>query len=221
MRVLFISVHPDDETLGCGGTILKHRKNNDEIYWLIITGVSAGLGYSDEFIDRRRKEILQVSGAYGFKDVINLDFPAARLNNVDFSLLLDKISEAVQAVKPHSVYTINRTDIHTDHQIAAKAVMSSLKSFRAPFVKRVLMYECISETEIAFPLPENLFIPNSYSDITEFIDEKIKIMKIYSSEVQEAPYPRSIENIKSLARFRGSCVCTDFAEAFMLLRDVF
>jgi LmbE family N-acetylglucosaminyl deacetylase len=221
MKVLFISVHPDDETLGCGGTILKHKKNNDEIYWLIITDVSTELGYSEEFVNKRKKQISEVSRAYGFIDVINLNFPAAKLYGVDFSALLDKISEAVQKIKPDTVYTINRSDIHTDHQIAAKAVMSSLKSFRAPFVKRVLMYECVSETEIAFPLPENIFIPNSYSDITEFIDEKLKIMQIYSSEVQKTPYPRSLENIKSLARFRGASVSVDFAEAFMILRDVF
>lgn len=221
MSILFISVHPDDETLGCGGTILKHKKNNDEIYWLIITGVSTELGYSKDFIDKRKKQVLDVSRAYGFKDVINLNFPAAKLYNVDFSLLLDKISETIQKIKPHTVYTVNRSDIHTDHQIAAKAVMSSLKSFRAAFVKRLLMYECLSETEIAFPLPENVFIPNSYSDITEFIDDKIKIMEIYSSEVQQPPYPRSLENIKSLARFRGASVSAYYAEAFMLLRDVF
>lgn len=221
MKVLFIAVHPDDETLGCGGTILKHKKNGDEIFWLIITGVSKELGFSDEFIEKRKNQISEVNQAYGFNETIEFNFPTTKLHTIDFSDLLEKISAVIKRIQPKTVYTINRSDIHTDHQCASKAVISSLKSFRYPFVKKILMYECISETEMAMPLPENIFIPNSYSDITDFMDKKIEIMEIYNTEIQETPLPRSIENIKALARFRGATMCLNYAESFMVLRDIF
>ncbi|MBT4527072.1 MAG: PIG-L family deacetylase [Deltaproteobacteria bacterium] len=160
MRVLVISVHPDDETLGCGGTILKHRYQNDDICWLIITGVSEKLGYSKEFISTRTNQIKRVSEEYQFKKTYSLEFPTTKLHIIDFSEIITKISTIIQEVEPEIIYTVNRSDIHTDHQIAAKAIMSSTKSFRNSFIKRILMYECISETEISPPLPENLFIAN-------------------------------------------------------------
>lgn len=221
MKVLVISVHPDDETLGCGGTILKHIKLGDEVNWLILTTVNESLGFDKEFIRDRKNQIEVVSKKYNFREVIKLDFLTTRLHSVDFSIILEKISKVINTIKPELVYMNNRSDIHTDHQIAAKAIMSCTKSFRYPFIKKILMYECISETEIAPNLPENLFSPNVYSDITEFIDKKLEIMEIYDSEIQTPPLPRSLDNIKSLARYRGASSGCYYAEAFMIVREVF
>jgi LmbE family N-acetylglucosaminyl deacetylase len=221
MKVLVISVHPDDETLGCGGTILKHKSKNDDIYWLILTEASAALGYSQEFLAKRAGQIKNISQEYQFTKTYNLGFPTTRLHTLDFSELITKISSVIQEVKPEIIYTVNRSDIHTDHQVAAKAIMSCTKSFRNPFIKRILMYECISETEMAPPLPENTFVAHVYSDISDFLERKIEIMKKYESELQEPPLPRSIDNIRALARFRGATVSVQYAEAFMLLRETF
>lgn len=221
MKILIISVHPDDETLGCGGTILKHKSNGDILYWLIITQADETLGYSREFIEQRGEQIRQVSKAYGFERTFQLDIPSTKVHAVDFNILMDKISAVIREVEPEVVYSVNRSDIHTDHQVVAKALMSCTKSFRNPGIKRLLMYECLSETEIAPPLMENLFVPNVYSDISEFLEKKIEIMKIYDTELQEPPLPRSLENIRALAQYRGGTVAVQYAEAFMLVRDVF
>lgn len=221
MNVLFISVHPDDETLGCGGTILKHVAQGDCVYWLIITAPVKALGYSIDFIKERERQIELVSQSYQFNVTYKLDFPTTKLHTVDLSDLITSIGSVILKVEPCVVYTVNRSDVHTDHQVVARAVMSSTKSFRYPFIKRVLMYECLSETEIMPPLPENIFIPNVYSDISNFLERKIEIMKIYNSELQEPPLPRSLDAIKALARFRGASVGVTYAEAFMLLRDLF
>jgi len=221
MNVLFISVHPDDETLGCGGTILKHVEQGDCVYWLIITGAVEGLGYSIDFIKKRENEIELVSQEYRFSGTYKLNFPTTKLHTVDLSDLITKISSVIRNIEPRVIYTVNRSDVHTDHQVVARAVMSSTKSFRYPFIKRVLMYECLSETEIIPPLPENIFIPNVYSDISNFLEKKIEIMKIYESELKELPFPRSVETIKALAQYRGASVGVKYAEAFMLLRDLF
>jgi len=220
MKVLVISVHPDDETLGCGGTLLKHYQKNDELFWLILTGVSKQEGYSDTFIQDRERQILKVSQEYNFSNTINLEYPTRKLHLVDLSDIINKIYEVVQKYKPEIVYTVNRSDIHTDHQIAAKSVMSATKSFRNSCIRRILMYECISETEMSPGFIENAFIPNVFTDISPFLEKKIEIMKLYKSELQISPMPRSIENLKALAKFRGATVSVDYAEAFMLIREI-
>jgi len=221
VNILAISVHPDDETLGCGGTLLKHKNWGDNVFWLILTNASEKLGYSQAFIAKRHEQIKAISREYQFNKTYTLSFPTTQLHGVDLSEIITKISAVIQEVRPEVIYTVNRSDVHTDHQVAAKAVISSTKSFRNPFIKRILMYECISETEIAPPLPENTFVAHVYSDISKFIEKKIEIMKIYESELQESPLPRSIENIRALARFRGASVSVHYAEAFMVLRELF
>ncbi len=221
MKVLFVAVHPDDETLGCGGTILKHHANGDEIFLMVITDVFESVCFDKEFIAKRKSQINSMSKAYNFKKIFNLKFPATQMHNIDFNDLIMKISSIINEVRPEIVYTVNRSDIHTDHQVASKAIMSCTKAFRYPFIKRILMYECISETEMAYPLAENVFLPNVYSDISDFIDKKMEIMRIYESEIQNPPLPRSLENIKSLAVFRGAAAGVNYAEAFMLIRDIF
>ncbi len=221
MRILVLSVHPDDETLGCGGTILKHSAQADDLYWLIVTGISENLGYSQDLIADREKQIETVAEAYRFQRTYRLDLPTTQLHLIDFNELISRISGVIEEVRPETIYTVNRSDVHTDHQIVARALASSTKSFRKPYVKRILMYECISETDAAPPLPESAFLPNVYSDISAYIERKIEVMQIYESELHRPPLPRSAENITALARFRGSTIAVDYAEAFMLTRDVF
>ena len=115
---------------------------------------------------------------------------------------------------------MNRSDAHSDHRVVFDAVMSCTKSFRYPYVKKVLMYECLSETEFAPILPERVFQPNYFVDISDFIGNKIEIMKIFESELGEHPFPRSIKNIESLAIYRGATVGVNFAEAFQLIKYI-
>jgi LmbE family N-acetylglucosaminyl deacetylase len=220
MKALFISVHPDDETLGCGGTILKHHDLGDEIFWLILTAPTATGGYTKKFIQSREKQIELVSKSYAFSKRFELKFPAANLHAIDLLELIKKIGDVIRKIGPQVIYTVNRSDIHTDHQIAAKAIMSCTKFFRNPFLKRVLIYECISETEIAPPFVDQIFTPNIYSNIENHLDRKLEIMKIYDSELRPPPFPRSLENMRALARFRGSSVGLHYAEAFMLLGEI-
>lgn len=221
MNILVISVHPDDETLGCGGTILKHKDIGDNIFWLVITSAYENLGFSKEYIKIREEQIKVISSIYGCEKVYGLGYPTTKLHMVDLNEFINKVSDIIIEIKPDIVYTNNRSDIHTDHQISSKVIISCTKSFRYPFIKKILMYECLSETEMAPPFPESIFVPNVFSDITEYIDKKIDIMKVYESEVQSPPLPRNLKNIRALARYRGSTCGVDYAEAFMLVRERF
>ena len=219
-KVLVVSAHPDDETIGCGGTIFKHKKNGDEIHWLIITNVDIQHGWEEEFVSERQKEISKVSKLFRFKTCTKLNFPTTRLNEIPERIIIQKISETFKKIKPAVLYLPNKSDIHSDHQIAFKLAFSASKNFRTPYVKKILMYECLSETEFAIPASEAVFIPNYYSDISQFYNSKIKAMKIYASEVMDEPLPRSISTIEALARYRGSRIGCKYAEAFMQLLQI-
>ncbi|MFT8872862.1 MAG: PIG-L deacetylase family protein [Sporolactobacillus sp.] len=220
-KVLIVSVHPDDETLGCGGTILKHKVLGDELHWLIFTKATESLGYNADFLKQREQQIDQVSKIYGFQSVHELGFQTTQLHKIDFNVLLQSVNKVIDGLKPELIYMINRSDAHTDHRIAAQIMMSCTKSFRKPYINKILMYECLSETEMAPALPENIFLPNVFSDITNYLEQKKEIMRLYTSEIAAPPFPRSLENVEALARLRGSECGVLYGEAFMLVRERF
>jgi len=217
MKVIIVALHPDDETIGCGGTLLKHKAEGDDIYWLIITNVDENFGWSKEIVQKRQEEIEEVSGLYGFSKVFKLNFPTARLDTIPRTELISSISKVFNEVKPEIVYLPNRSDVHTDHQIGFQAAYSCTKNFRYPCIKRVLMYEVSSETDFAPASQENSFIPTTFIEISEYFDKKTKIFDLYKSEVMIDNLPRSHSTIKSLNRFRGSRIGCKYAESFMLL----
>jgi len=222
MRVLVIAPHPDDETLGCGGTLLKHRAAGDAICWLLVTKAHEPQ-WSAEVIASREREIEEVAKAYGFEATFRRTFPAAMLDSLPIQDLIRDFSEVVRTLKPDWVYTVHAGDVHSDHRVVFEATVSAVKSFRSDHhgVSRLLSYETISSTDAMPPSRLSVFAPNVYSDITPFIERKLEIMSLYKSEIHQYPLPRSIESIRALARFRGSTVAVGYAEAFMLLREVF
>ncbi len=220
MKVLVVSAHPDDEVLGCGGTLLKHAKAKDELAWLITTNIFEDQGFLKERVETRQKEILIIQHKIGISQVFKLDYPTMNLSDEILIKMIPRIGSTFKKFQPEVIYVLNRSDAHSDHFITFKAVIACTKSFRYPFIKKVLMYECLSETEFGALLPENVFVPNYYVDITDFLGRKIELMKVYDSELGEHPFPRSIENIKALAHYRGASVGVKYAEAFQLLKYI-
>ncbi len=218
--VLAVATHPDDETLGCGGTLFKHRSQGDKIYWLIVTGMREENGFRPNEIARREMEISKVSKAYGFDRVFNLNLPTTKLDKLSKQVLVTKISGVIGKVKPDIVYVPFRSDVHSDHRMVFDAVYSCTKSFRYPFIKKVMMMEVLSETEFAPSLDECSFSPNYFVDITRYMDKKLAVMNIYKGELRNHPFPRSVKSIKALATFRGSAAGCKYAESFSLLRAI-
>ena len=219
-KVLIVSAHPDDETFGAGGTLLRHKENGDEIFWLIVTNIFEDQGFSEERVKQRRDEIANVAHLFDFDGIYKLDYPTTSLSSTSLIKMIPEISKIFQEVKPEIVYTLNRSDVHSDHRIVFDAVMACTKSFRSPFVKQLLMYECISETEFAPALAEKVFIPNYFVDITHYLHKKLEIIRVFESELGEHPFPRSIENVKSIAHFRGASAGVQYAEAFQVLKFI-
>lgn len=219
-KIVVISAHPDDETLGCGGTLLKHKANGDSIAWIIVTSIFENQGYSRDIVEKRNHEIREVSAKYNFDTVYRLNYPTMSLSSSVLNTLIKDISRVFLEFKPEVIYVMNRSDAHSDHRIVFDATMACTKSFRYPFIKRVLMYECISETEFAPVLHEKVFLPNCYVDISKFIEKKLEIMQIFGSEIGDHPFPRSLQNIRSLASYRGAIAGVEYAEAFQLLLEI-
>jgi N-acetylglucosamine malate deacetylase 1 len=210
-NILVIAPHGDDETLGCGGSLLKHKYKSDKIHLLMITNINQNNVWTKKQELTRKKEISQITKFYKFDSYNNLNYQPAGLDLVPMNELVSKIDKIINLIKPNIVYLNNPSDIHTDHQIVFKSSISCLKSFRKKYIKSILLYETLSETEYAI---KNVFTPNYYADISKFIEKKIKIMNIYKSEVNKFPFPRSKEAIYSLARIRGMRIGVKYAEAF-------
>ena len=215
-KVLVIAPHPDDETLGCGGALFKHKAEGDDIYWLIITGISQEGGWQEKVVNKRDNEIDAVAEKYGFSDVFNLRLPTTKIDTLPVSDLIEEISNVYKKVEPDIIYMPFAYDVHTDHQIIAKALQSTLKWFRYPHIKKVYMYEIPSETEFNF-VENRFFRPNVFVNISLYLEDKIEVMKIYAGEMGEFPFPRSEKTIRALAALRGSQSGFESAEAFELV----
>jgi LmbE family N-acetylglucosaminyl deacetylase len=217
-KILFVSPHPDDETLGCGGTILRAKKDGHELFWSIITEPSEKLDWPQKQIEARQLEIKNVAKEYSFNKVFNLKMPAVMIDTLSMSQIIEKIVSIYKEIEPEIIYIPFLYDVHTDHQIISKAFQSTSKWFRSSHIKKILMYETLSETEFNFA-EKRSFNPNVFVDISGHLDKKIEIMNIYKSEVADFPFPRSEKAIRALAALRGSQSGFEAAESFELVLD--
>ena len=217
--VLVIAPHPDDETLGCGGTLLRHRAEGDEIHWLVVTQLDAER-HSPERVHRRELEIQSVAVAYGFSTITLLGFETTRLDRVGMDEIVSRIGEVVATVKPEVIYLPFPGDAHTDHRVVYQAATAAAKWFRYPSVRRVLACEILSETDFGLA-PDCLpFKPNSYVDIGPWLEGKLEVMRRYAGETAAHPFPRSEAGIRALALLRGAQCGVEAAEAFMILKEI-
>lgn len=212
--VLVVAPHPDDETLGCGGTLLAHRASGDRLHWVIFTSISKDAGYDDDVLISRQSEIDQVKSFYGFESVTEYDYPTCTLDAVSKAGMVSRLSKDIALIEPEVLYIPHSGDIHSDHKVVNEISLASSKWFRQPSIKIVRAYETLSETGM---LGGEVFSPNQYSDITRYIDKKIEAMCIYDSEMGEFPFPRSEKAIRALANYRGANSGYDSAEAFHVL----
>ena len=221
MRVLAITAHPDDETLGCGGTLLKHKAAGDSLFWLIATEAHSPY-WSSETIERKSDEVAGVAEAYAMERCFKFGLPAGQLDTVPIADLMERVRQVIAEISPDTVYLVHSGDVHTDHQAMFTAAMSVLKPFHmgALGVRRVNCYETISSTDAAPSQVNSAFTPNYFVDITPYIDGKIDMLGIYQTEKQSDPMPRGPSAVRALARFRGATIGVEYAEAFMLIREL-
>lgn len=210
MNVLVIAPHADDETLGCGGTILKHKAVGDRITWLLATGEMV-----DTWIEQRKA----VQIAYGITCVCS-GFAPAEMDKYPLGLVVQAFALTFKEFQPDVVYCTHPGDVHSDHRVVFDAAWAAAKPLRGPGPSRFLTYETPSSTNLAAPGRSLPFQPNVYVDIIDYLKKKLEILELYRTELSPFPAPRSILAVKSLAYWRGASIHVDAAEAFMLMREV-
>lgn len=215
MRVLVFAPHNDDEVLGAGGTIAKYAAEGHEVYICEITS-----GKNKERVVQIRNEALAAHEILGVTDTIFLDLPAVGLANIPTKQLNEAIHNTVEKIRPEIAFIPHKGDMHLDHKMVAESAMVALRPVNSPQLKAIYSYETLSETEWNIPSVDNLFVPNVWVDITDTIDKKIEAMKCYQSQLYDFPHPRSLKAIKALSELRGSTICVNNAESFMLIRSI-
>lgn len=224
--VLVVVSHPDDEVLGCGGTMAKHIQHGDDVHVLILgEGMTsradsreAGLKeYDIRTLNKATEEAMQVLGVHHIYSEILPD------NRFDEVALLDivKIVERVLAdVHPQIIYTHYSGDLNIDHRRTFQAVLTACRPQPGRSVREIFSCEVLSSTEWAEPRPDQAFIPNTFVDISDTLELKMKAMASYKTELREWPHTRSLKAIEHLARWRGTCVGVEAAEGFMQIRRI-
>ena len=221
MKTLVIAPHPDDELLGCGGTLLRRKSEGATLGWVIMTKISDDYGWSTESVRERENEIEQVRKRLGIQPehLFQLSFPTTRMDTIPMGDIIAKVSKTFQIFKPEEVLVPHQGDIHSDHRITFEAVAACTKWFRLPSVKRAMSYETLSETEFSLD-PSKVFQPNVFVNISPYLEQKLELLRIYSTELDEFPFPRSEKAVKALAEFRGSNSGFKNAEGFNLLLEL-
>jgi LmbE family N-acetylglucosaminyl deacetylase len=218
VKTLVIAPHPDDELLGCGGTLLRRKAEGGTLGWLIVTGITEAQGWDSERVQSRDREIDAVRAAVGFDEVFNLRLPTTRLDELPAGEIVEQFSRVFRQFAPEEVLLPHRGDVHSDHRVVFDAAASCTKWFRYPSVRRVMAYETLSETDFALQ-PQDAFVPNLFVDISAQLESKIAALRIYESELGKPPFPRSLEAVRALAMVRGAASGFLAAEAFQLLRE--
>jgi LmbE family N-acetylglucosaminyl deacetylase len=219
-KTLVIAPHPDDELLGCGGTLLRRQAEGATVGWLLVTAIMADNQEAGARLKSRRQEIEQVRQGLGIlpQHLFELNFPTTRLDELPVNELINRFSKVFADFQPNEVLLPHAHDIHSDHRVVFDVACACTKWFRYSSVKRVLSYETLSETDFVLK-PEGVFRPTSYVDISPFIERKLALMRCYPSELGDHPFPRSETALRSLAYLRGAQAGFEYAEAFQLLRE--
>ena len=222
-RILIVAAHPDDEILGCGGTIAKLVEKGDEAFTLIL---GEGITSRDKTIDRKKREkeieqlkkqALNANKVIGVKKVFTYNFPDNRFDTVTLLDIVKAIEQVKEKVKPDLIFTHYHNDLNIDHKITYNAVITATRPMKDEEVKEIYSFEVLSSTEWNYPLS---FSPNVFFDISNTLKRKVKAASCYKSEMKKFPHPRSLEFIEMNAKNWGVKTGLEFAEAFQLVRSV-
>ena len=220
-NVLVVAAHPDDEALGCGGTMAKHAENGDTVHALFLThGVGARLNEAKSQHHIRISASKVALAHLGTANSTYYDLPDNQLDTVPMLTIVRMIEDIAQIVKPEIVYTHHNSDLNIDHRICNQAVITAFRPIPGQHVSAIYAFEVCSSTNWAFGSAINSFQPNRYINITKQWAAKQLALEAYALEMRDFPHGRSLEAVEALARWRGTTVGVSAAEAFTVIREV-
>ena len=224
MRILAVAAHPDDEVLGCGGTLARYSAQGHEVHALIV-GEGITSRHTPPFppLEREIKSLHQAGRSahalLGIQKSHFLSLPDNRLDSLPLLDVIKPIEALVHELNPHVIFTHHQGDLNVDHGIVHRAVLTAARPGQGNTVKTIYAFETLSSTEWRFD-PGSGFSPNVFVDISATLDQKVAAMEKYQGELRAFPHPRSARSIRDLARLRGATANQNASEAFMLIRDI-
>lgn len=214
-KILVIAAHPDDEVLGCGGTIALHARAGASVSTVIVCE-GESLRYGREGVGQR-SDIERVAQSLGIQDSRLLGFSDQRLDTVPITEVIAPLEDAVRKFQPNLVYCQYGGDVNRDHELLFKALLVATRPTEQ-CIRAIYAFDTASSTEWAFP---RTFVPDTWVDISSTLEAKLEAMACYRSELREYPHPRSLDALRYKAKAWGNQVCLDAAEVFMTVRSVF
>ena len=225
-KILVVAAHPDDEVLGCGGTIARHADEGDQVQVLIVAeGATSrqeqrNRNQASDELSALAQAAQKVGTILGAKGVELLDLPDNRLDSLDRLDLIKQIEGRIACHQPQVVYVHHAGDVNIDHRRLHEAVVTACRPTPGQPVRRLLSFEVASSTEWQAPGSAPPFQPNWFVDISAQWPRKREALEAYASEMRPWPHARSIKAVEHLARWRGAQVGVEAAEAFCLLRQL-
>lgn len=222
MKVLVVAPHADDEVLGVGGSIARHSASGDSVSVAIMTGHGENPHplWTRETWVRGRAEAAKALELLGVDTLIFEEIPAAQVVEQPLWQLNAVTKKVLDEVRPDVLYVPFPFDMHKDHReiFHSFSVAWRPSNDAGGLVREVYAYETQSETHWNAAYLEPGFLPNTWVDIGDFLDRKLAALACYESQVQPWPHARSLEAVSHLARWRGSQMGMEAAEAFVLIR---
>jgi len=218
-KILIVAPHPDDEILGVGGTMAKLTSQGHEVNVLVVSGHLPPL-YKRESYEKTLIEAYQALTILGVSNSKFLEIPATMIGDIPVNELNDMVLQVVNDIKPHMVFC-PYPDRHIDHRLIFDSVMVATRRIGVgKEIEIIAAYETLSETHWNAPYIEPNFTPNWVIDITDYIEDKLKALKCYKSQISEFPSPRSIEAVEALAKFRGTQAGFGYGEGMHIIRKI-
>lgn len=221
-KILVVAAHPDDETLGCGGTVLKLINDGYAADVIFLTdGVSSRDNRSNQinkFVVSRKQNALKACKILGFKKVNFYDFPDNSLDTVAQLEITKKIENEISKSLPDIIFTHNSEDLNIDHRIISESTVIATRFYKKKHT--IANFEILSSTDLNFHENNSNFKPNYFVDISKTIKKKIKAFKEYKKEIRKFPHPRSEKGIKILSNYRGMFSGFTNAEAFKIIKKI-
>jgi LmbE family N-acetylglucosaminyl deacetylase len=214
---LVVVSHPDDEVLGFGGTGAKFIQAGQFVQPVILCGDVRVRSHRPQGTDLNT-DMIEANNLLGFNIPVVGEFPNIRMNTVDHLDIVRFIEEQIIKFQPHRIFTHHPSDLNDDHVQTSKACLAASRLFQRRSDVRPLeglyFMEILSSTDWSFPSLNNIFAPDTFSDISQSIDLKIRALSIYRNVMRPAPHPRSEHVLRGHAAYRGGQCAYHYAEAF-------
>ena len=224
-KILVVAAHPDDEVLGCAGTIARLAREGHETHILILgEGITSRYEKSSQaegkLVQQLHGHARAVGKLLGARSVSFERFPDNRFDGLPLLKIVKKVEKQIEQVRPEVVFTHHPGDLNVDHRAAFQAVLTASRPVNGCPVRDLYTFEIASSTEWAFQQIQPVFRPNVFVDISATVEKKLQGMQLYKGEVRSFPHPRSLEALRAIARRWGAVVGLPYAEAFELVRSI-